>query len=139
MILDTRDPAIPLNYAVMLAAMRNTGAATEQLRNFEQRVLKLRQSNLDADSEVLLTASKLATTIGYSLGIPLNIKESQSPAPEAQGRSRQAEMEREAKIRSKTARAALRARSKEEATDAQPEHDSHTKAELDKTGAQTSS
>ena len=47
--------------------------------------------------------------------------------------------EREAKIRSKTARAALRARSKEEATDAQPEHDSHTKAELDKTGAQTSS
>ena len=108
--------------------MRKTGAASEQLRNFEQRIMTLRQSNLDADAEVLLTASKLATTIGYSLSIPVNIKENQSPAPEASGRSRQAEMEREARIRNKTARAALRARSKEENTDVQPEHDSEVQS-----------
>ena len=50
--LDPRDPAIPLNYAVMLAGMANNEGAAQQLHNFEQRVLKLRQSNLDADSEV---------------------------------------------------------------------------------------
>ena len=136
MVLDSRDPAIPLNYTVMLADMRNTGAATEQLRNFEQRVLKLRQSNLDADAEVLLTASKLSATIGHKLGISVNIKENLST--ETQGRSRQAEMEREAKMRNKTARAALRAKSKEEATEAQPEQDSLTKEELEKAPAQTS-
>ena len=128
MILDTRDPAIPLNYAVMLADMRKTGPASEQLRNFEQRVMTLRQSNLDADAEVLLTASKLATTIGYSLSISVNIKENQSPAGEAPGRSRQAEMEREARIRNKTARAALRARNKEETTEVQSEHDSEVQS-----------
>ena len=128
MILDTRDPAIPLNYAVMLADMRKTGPASEQLRNFEQRVMTLRQSNLDADAEVLLTASKLATTIGYSLSISVNIKENQSPAGEASGRSRQAEMEREARIRNKTARAALRARSKEVTSEVQSEHDSEVQS-----------
>ena len=128
MILDTRDPAIPLNYAVMLADMRKTGPASEQLRNFEQRVMTLRQSNLDADAEVLLTASKLATAIGYSLSISVNIKENQSPAGEVPGRSRQAEMEREARIRNKTARAALRARNKEETTEVQSEHDSEVQS-----------
>ena len=52
--LDPRDPAISLNYAVMLAGMANHEGAAQQLRNFEQRVLKLRQNNLDADSEVSL-------------------------------------------------------------------------------------
>ena len=50
--LDPRDPAIPLNYAVMLAGMGNNEGAAQQLQHFEQRVIKLRQSNLDADSEV---------------------------------------------------------------------------------------
>ena len=50
--LDPRDPAIPLNYAVMLAGMGNNEGAAQQLQNFDKRVLKLRQSNLDADSEV---------------------------------------------------------------------------------------
>ena len=55
--LDPRDPAISLNYAVMLAGLDNKEGAIQQLQNFEQRVLRLRQNNLDADSEVSLINS----------------------------------------------------------------------------------
>ena len=51
--LDTRDPAVPLNFAVFLGGLGNAPAAAQQLRNFEQRVTKLRQTpNLDADPDV---------------------------------------------------------------------------------------
>ena len=50
--LDHRDPAISLNYAVMLAGTGNREGAAQQLQKFEERVTKLRQSNLDADTEV---------------------------------------------------------------------------------------
>ena len=63
--------------------------------------------------QVLLMASQLATSIGYSLSIALNIQET-TEQPETAVRSKQAEREKEAKIRNKTARAALRAKSKEE-------------------------
>ena len=69
--LDPRDPSVALNFAVFLAgqgewrswsptadtepglAAGDAVAAAQQLRNLEQRVLKLRQSNLDADPQVL--------------------------------------------------------------------------------------
>ena len=56
------------------------------MKNLEQRVMKLRQSNMDADpqvgsistgltmnlfSQVLATASKLSEAIGYTLGISI--------------------------------------------------------------------
>ena len=51
--LDTRDPAVPLNFAVFLGGLGNAPGAAQQLRNFEQRVTKLRQTpNLDADPDV---------------------------------------------------------------------------------------
>ena len=46
--LDPRDPAISLNYAVMLAGLDNKEAAVQQLQNFEQRVLRLRQNDIVA-------------------------------------------------------------------------------------------
>ena len=64
-------------------------------------------------SEVLLMASQLSSAIGYSLNITVNTREV-PPPPETAGRSRQAEMEKEAKMRNKTARAAMRAKSREE-------------------------
>ena len=64
-------------------------------------------------AEVLLMASQLASAIGYSLNITVNTREV-PPPPETAGRSRQAEMEKEAKMRNKTARAAMRAKSREE-------------------------
>ena len=41
-----------LNFAVFYAGQGNAVAAAQQLRNLEQRVTKLRQSNLDADPQV---------------------------------------------------------------------------------------
>ena len=58
-------------------------------------------------------ASQLATSIGCSLSIAVNIREN-TEQPETAVRSKQAEREKEAKIRNKTARAAMRAKSKEE-------------------------
>lgn len=51
--LDSRDPAVALNFAVFLARQGNSVGAAHQIKNFEQRVTKLRQSNLDADPQVL--------------------------------------------------------------------------------------
>ena len=53
--LDSRDPAVALNFAVFLAGQGNAVGAAHQIKNFEQRVTKLRQSNLDADPQVLPT------------------------------------------------------------------------------------
>ena len=52
MSLDTRDPAVALNFAVFYAGQGNAVGAAQQLKNLEQRVTKLRQSNLDADPQV---------------------------------------------------------------------------------------
>ena len=53
MALDQRDPAVPLNYAVFLARQGFYDTAMEQIKNFEQRVIKLRMTpNLDADPDV---------------------------------------------------------------------------------------
>ena len=52
MQLDSKDPAIPLNYAVLC---HNTGSPSEagtQLKIFESRVSKLREMGLDADPDV---------------------------------------------------------------------------------------
>lgn len=51
--LDSRDPAVALNFAVFFARQGNSVGAAHQIKNFEQRVTKLRQSNLDADPQVL--------------------------------------------------------------------------------------
>ena len=76
--------------------------------------------------QVLLMASQLASTIGYSLSIGLNIRELPEQPQTAVRSNKQAEREKEAKIRNKTARAAMRAKSKEEqpvqdTTETQPE------------------
>ena len=58
-------------------------------------------------------AAQLASSIGYTLTIALNIREL-TGQPEIAVRSKQAEREKEAKLRNKTARAAMRAKSREE-------------------------
>ena len=51
--LDSRDPAVALNYAVFLARLGKVPAAAHQMKNFEARVTKLRQTpGLDADPDV---------------------------------------------------------------------------------------
>ena len=70
--LDARDPAVAVNFAVFLAGEGDAVAAAHQLKNLEQRVTKLRQSNLDADPQVLSTAVQLSEAIGYTLGISVN-------------------------------------------------------------------
>ena len=55
--LDTRDPAVALNFAVFLAGQGKAVESAHQIKNFEQRVTKLRQTGLDADPQVL--------TLGY--------------------------------------------------------------------------
>merc|ERR1712062_575666 len=77
-ILDTRDPAVALNFAVFLAGHGNSVGAAQQLKNLEQRVTKLRQSNLDADPQVLATAAQLAEAIGYTLGITITATKTRS-------------------------------------------------------------
>ena len=53
MTLDTKDPAVPLNYAVLLFNEGDTPGAGAQLKEFEARVSKLRQTpGLDADPDV---------------------------------------------------------------------------------------
>ena len=71
-------------------------------------------------------ASQLATSIGYTLSIGLNIRELTEQPETAVRSNKQAEREKEAKMRNKTARAAMRAKSREEqpaqeTTEPQPE------------------
>ena len=42
--LDTRDPAVSLNFAVFLSNQRDVVGAARQLKDFEARVVKLRQT-----------------------------------------------------------------------------------------------
>ena len=42
--LDTRDPAVSLNFAVFLSNQRDVVGAARQLKDFESRVVKLRQT-----------------------------------------------------------------------------------------------
>lgn len=51
--MDQKDPAIPLNWAVLLHNQNDTSGAGVQLQNFERRVQTLRQSGLEAEQEVL--------------------------------------------------------------------------------------
>ena len=52
-LLDIKDPAIPLNYAVYLFNQKQPDNAIKQMQNFEIRVQKLRQMpGLDADPDV---------------------------------------------------------------------------------------
>jgi len=42
--LDSRDPAVSLNFAVFLSNQRDVVGAARQLKDFEARVVKLRQT-----------------------------------------------------------------------------------------------
>ncbi len=58
--LDTKDPAIPLNYAIMLHNQGMTQEAQAKLSSFEERVNNLRKaSGLDADPDVSRLTIKL--------------------------------------------------------------------------------
>ena len=51
--LDTKDPAVPLNYAVLLYNQGDSKGAGTQMQQFEARVAKIRQTpGLDADPDV---------------------------------------------------------------------------------------
>ena len=55
--MDTKDPAVPLNYAILLFNQKDTKGAGEQMKTFEQRVAKLRETpGLDADPDVSFKA-----------------------------------------------------------------------------------
>lgn len=49
---DAKDPAIPLNYAVLLFNQDCQQEASVQMHNFEARVEKLKKLGLDADPDV---------------------------------------------------------------------------------------
>jgi len=70
--LDVKDPAVPLNFAVFLCNRNEIDEAKNMLNMFELRVQKLRSSpGLDADPDVLQSASNLAEKLEYSLTISL--------------------------------------------------------------------
>lgn len=97
--LDSRDPAVPLNFAVFLARIGKVPAAAKQMKNFEARVIKLRQTpGLDADPDVLQTAGLLASQMSYTLEIPISRarvgredKKPPSASPTAQGSDKEKE------------------------------------------------
>ncbi len=55
MALDNRDPAIPLNLAVLLFNEGRAQEAGARIRQFEERVDKLRAAGMDADPDVSWT------------------------------------------------------------------------------------
>ena len=55
MALDNRDPAIPLNLAVLLFNEGRGQEAGARIRQFEERVDKLRAAGMDADPDVSWT------------------------------------------------------------------------------------
>ncbi|XP_076365084.1 Bardet-Biedl syndrome 4 isoform X1 [Tachypleus tridentatus] len=59
--LDKSDPLISLNYGIFLYNLGNENGATEQIKQFEQRWLKLQKAgNLESDPTVIQSATKLA-------------------------------------------------------------------------------
>eukprot|EP00095_Tigriopus_kingsejongensis_P004978 maker-scaffold96_size378025-snap-gene-2.34 protein:Tk04978 transcript:maker-scaffold96_size378025-snap-gene-2.34-mRNA-1 annotation:"bardet-biedl syndrome 4" len=86
--LDAKDPAIPLNLAILHFNGKELQEAGAQLKQFEARVDTLRKSGMDADPDVLATAGGLASKMGYSLGVevppqPLRASLNSATPPEA--------------------------------------------------------
>jgi len=112
--LDTRDPAVPLNYAVFLNRLGKVPEAAQQMKKFEARVTKLRQTpGLDADPDVLHTASLLAAQMHYTIEIQVG-KARQGKEGKKGGSSEKETKEKEAKARARAAKSAMRARSEAE-------------------------
>lgn len=53
MRLESKDPSIPLNYAIFVYSQGDSSGAAKLLSQFDQRITKLRQSStFDIDQEV---------------------------------------------------------------------------------------
>ncbi|XP_040574584.1 BBSome complex member BBS4 [Lepeophtheirus salmonis] len=76
LLLDNKDPAIPLNFAIYHYNRGETLSSKEKLGTMEERVLKLKsQCGLNTESDILITAGKLAKLLGMELQIEI-------PSPE---------------------------------------------------------
>ncbi|XP_076068138.1 Bardet-Biedl syndrome 4 isoform X2 [Oratosquilla oratoria] len=68
--LETRDPSICVNYAIFCHNHEDDSMATRMINEFEERVVRFRQSTgADVDTEVMEAGSKLATILGIESSI----------------------------------------------------------------------
>ena len=67
LVLDAKDPAVALNYAIFMFNQGNMTEAIAKLQVFEARVYSLRDIGLDADPDIVNTALNLCKELDYDM------------------------------------------------------------------------
>ncbi|XP_076470019.1 BBSome complex member BBS4-like [Babylonia areolata] len=92
--LDSKDPSIPLNYAVFLYNAGDRKMASKQFAQFEQRLKMAKQGQQNVDQELMDMAGKLGPALQVGEGLVWKPPTSSSDTAEAKPPSTSVEMAR---------------------------------------------